>query len=337
MTVEKVAFVRLPSQVTAEFEAMAAKAMAALRRSSKLPPGSNAEIGRFEAIAAQLEKRAIELSVADPQSVAFADDLQSRTRLLMTPELLGEVGEDIPASVADWLSAGSSVVSVTLPHQQGPTANSLEEVGPAPVAEAWKGSHRYKREAETERFEHQIRSALADGRVDTAINPSGVSNRVLTTTLRKYVAKAGNETRMDVPVEYRDGSRAEDFPFRAIHLSDDTPSNLPVLRFTLLSIRHVEMDELVDGAWFRNSRISLPRAAGITDADAFSISKQQLETIRATGPVVIEMFQTGLQPAVVGFYRAVTHALVEYPGSICVVPKFFVGEGFEEGAPWQTR
>lgn len=86
----------------------------------------------------------------------------------MTPELLGEVGEDIPASVADWLSAGSSVVSVTLPHQQGPTANSLEEVGPAPVAEAWKGSHRHKREAETERFEHQIRSALADDARPTA-------------------------------------------------------------------------------------------------------------------------------------------------------------------------
>jgi len=336
MTVERVAFIRLPKGVTSEFSHMKEKADAALRRSGKLPPGSNAEIARFEAIAAQIERRAIELSVADPQAIVFSEDNCVRARLLMTPEMLHEVAQDVPAAITEWLSKGSYVVAVSLPHQPGPTPAPSNEPGPAPVSEAWRGRHRNKRNAETERFKNQIERALADGTSVPSINPSGVSNRVLTTTLRRYVEKVDGARTVEVHIQYRDGSTAETFPLRALSMSSGPLPDLPVFRFTLLSIRHVDMDEYVDGAWFRNSRISLPRPAGITDTDAYSISKQQLEAIRSTGPAVIEMYQTGLQPAVTGFYRAVTQALIDYPGSICVVPKFFVGGGFEEGIPWMT-
>jgi hypothetical protein len=108
------------------------------------------------------------------------------------------------------------------------------------------------------------------------------------------------------------------------------------LKLTLLSVRHVEMDAVVHGAWFRNTRISRNSPAALIDADAFAMSIKQLAQLRARGPHVIEMHQTGFQPAVMGFYRAVVHALIAHPGSVCVVPKFFVGEGFKEGAPWLT-
>jgi hypothetical protein len=96
------------------------------------------------------------------------------------------------------------------------------------------------------------------------------------------------------------------------------------------------MDHVVHGAWFRNARISRPGPAGLIDADAFEISMKQLAKVRATGPRITEMHQTGFQPAVTGFYRAVTHTLIDHPGTLCVIPKFFVGKGFEEGDPWLT-
>ena len=104
-----------------------------------------------------------------------------------------------------------------------------------------------------------------------------------------------------------------------------------------MSIRHVDMDAIVDGAWFRNSKLSRPRPAGLTDQLAFDTSLRQLYELSPTTPVVIHMYQTGLEPAVVGFYRALVVYLMAHPGTLAVVPHYYGGEGsFAQGTPWRT-
>lgn len=336
MTVERVIFVRTPFELAEEFTILQAKAESALRRAEKLPPGDSSEIARFETLSAQIERRAIAFAAANPRLSVVAEQGPASSKCLIPPGSAAAVDGDLPNDVLRWLSEGSYVVVAALPHVVGETEVVGESVGPSAPAEPWKSTSRNRRGAESERFETQIQRALAGKDVTASINPSAISNRVLTETLRRYVHAGPGDVRQDVPVTYRDGSTADSFPFHALTLSDAPPRGLPVLRFTLLSVRHVEMDEIVDGAWFRNARISLNRPAGLTDADAFEISLKQLAQMREKGPMVIEMFQTGLQPAVMGFYRAVVHALIDHPGSIHVVPMFFVGEGYEEGSPWQT-
>jgi hypothetical protein len=106
------------------------------------------------------------------------------------------------------------------------------------------------------------------------------------------------------------------------------------LSFTLLSIRHVEMDSVVNGAWLRNARISLRRPQGLTDQIAYEVSRRQLRLLNGS-PTVIHMYQTGFEPAIMGFYRAVIHHLIERPRSIAIVPHYFTGPGeFAGGTPW---
>ena len=45
------------------------------------------------------------------------------------------------------------------------------------------------------------------------------------------------------------------------------------------------------------------------------------------GPLTIYMYQTGLETAVLGFDRAVVMHLLEYPGSLAVVPMYFRRKG----------
>ncbi len=338
MTVERVIFVRTPIELAEEFTILQTKAEAALRRAEKLPPGDSSEVARFETLSAHIERRAIAYAAANPQSSLIAEQGPESSICVIPPGSAVAVDGNLPGDVRRWLSEGAYVVMAALPHVVGETEVESTPAGPSVPAEPWKSTNRNRSSAESERFEVQIQRALASKNATASINPSAVSNRVLTETLRRYVHAAPGDTRQDVPVTYRDGSTADPFPFHALDLSDAAPPSLPILRFTLLSVRHVEMDELVDGAWFRNARISLNRPAGLTDADAFEISLKQLAQMRKKGPMVIEMFQTGLQPAVMGFYRAVVHTLIDYPGSIYVVPRYFAGEEFdyEKGAPWQT-
>jgi hypothetical protein len=49
------------------------------------------------------------------------------------------------------------------------------------------------------------------------------------------------------------------------------------------------------------------------------------------------MYQTGLEPAIVGFYRAVAFHLLEFPRSIAVVPCYYQSDhSFAEGTPWRV-
>jgi hypothetical protein len=314
---------------------------AAYRRAEKSEPGERTEIVTYEALSSALELRAAAALLDETGRVV---DLPDRSTLTAGVFLRHE---------------GSVTVSITLPLEHGSTERG-PAVGraPEPAAPVEVRDDLWGRQLVLERFRSQLDAAIADPGVDrsSALSPSGVHNRVLTEVLREYVQR-GDRAPVSVPVAYRDGSRASaDFPFHCLDLTsvvtaDDEAkaSGVLVLRLALLSIRHTEMDAIVDGSWLRNADVSKPRAAAQTDDFVYEASLRQLEQLTAGGRRArIYMFQTGLETAVVGFFRAVVEFLREHPGQLEVIPMFFVKNphtgdldsddfaGYERGEVWAT-
>lgn len=317
---------------------------AAYRRAEKSQPGERTDVAGYEALCAALELRA---------SRALRD----------------ATGVQVPAPEPAATEAGLFVkddgritVALALPLGSGPPVRrAVGRTAPEPAASVAIRDDVRGRRLVMERFRTQLDGAIAAPGKDrgSALSPSGVHNRVLTEVLRQYVERRDGPP-VDVPVVYRDGSRASaDFPLHLLHLASEVSSDVEaeaagiwVLRLALLSIRHTEMDAVVDGAWLRNADVSRPRPAAQTDDFVYHQSVKQLEELTRGGErrVRLYVFQTGLETAVVGFLRAVVGFLADHPGRLEVIPMFFAEEhpkdpddgagdavaGYERGAPWAT-
>lgn len=113
--------------------------------------------------------------------------------------------------------------------------------------------------------------------------------------------------------------------------------SLVTLRLALLSLRHPKMDGDVDGAWLRNRFVSRSRPAAQTDELVYAISRVQLEELKARSRRIhLMLYQTGLQPAVMGFYRALIDHLILSPGTVEVTPMFYSDrtKSFAAGTRW---
>jgi hypothetical protein len=331
MTVERVRLVRLPVDDLG-LRPVLAEIRLAMRRANKSIPGERTDIIRYEALSSQLERAAghqaeldgaevVELAPIDREGHCYYDD-ENMTDLPLEARI-----------AAEWIAAGDAGVELREPLTAvtagmagvGRRPAHYEVRSPAVVFRATEkdGSSAEGRRAIALRFRQQLQVALstsADGRLG-ALTPSGVSNSVLTEGLREFVGRFGE--RRDVPVTYRDGSTGAPFPLQCLKLRTQLATGYPTYRFAMLSIRHTEMDVEIDGAWFRNASISRPRPAGETDQLAYEITQRQLAKICARGPVLLYLYQTGLDPAVVGFYRAVTEHLLRKPRTLAVAPMYF--------------
>lgn len=338
MTLELSLFVRMPEAFDGPIADLERRATAALRRSEKLPPGDRSEAVRFEGLHAAIDQLAISALLAG------APHAQGATAGGDTEETAGTTilrrAEDCPPGVAPevaaWLGEGRPAVELRLPHAPGAAGLGGEPgLGPPPVARRWASIAGAPREAMRERFEFLLAEALDVDSGDGVIRPSGITNSVLTETLRREAAQQPGKPSVELPVRYVDGSSGPPFPLRAIPLVDLEPEGWRLLAFTLLSIRHVEMDEIVHGAWFRNARISARRPQGLTDEVAYQTSRRQFMLLDPKRPTLIHLYQTGFEPAVMGFYRALLHHLAEYPGSVAVTPHYYRSAGsFLKGTPW---
>lgn len=314
---------------------------AAHRRAEKSEPGERTDIASYEALASALELRAAN---------ALFQGEGSQVTLPQRSSLTADLFLD-----AD----GAVTVALTLPLEQGVLIReALGQAAPEPAAIVEVRDDIRGRRLVLERFRAQLDNAIAEPGKDraSALSPSGVHNRVLTEVLREYVQRQG-KAGVSVPVVYRDGSRASaDFPFHCVELADTLSSDEAaradgtlILRLALLSIRHTEMDVVVDGAWLRNADVSKPRPAAQTDDYVYFQSAKQLNELTEGGQrkVRLYLFQTGLETAVVGFFRAVVEHLDRHPGQLEVVPMFFAKNarddagnefaGYEHGDPWASR
>lgn len=272
------------------------------------------------------------------------DDRRVVVRYEILASQLERLAFDALAGGAQTLPApdGESV-TITWPFAIGPTSSSLTSRNVRPPADMWRVSdpRASRTQATRERFETQVR-AWADrtaGSGHPHINPSGIQNRALTTVLRRF-AEADGGPAVLAPIAYRDGSSARAFPLRSVALADDVPADgRDELRFTLMSVRHFEMDREVDGAWLRNREVSVRRPLALTDELVYEQSMSQLASLVVDGPLTIHLYQTGLEAAIVGFYRAlIDFRLAQRRETVCVIPYFYAGGTlFEKGQPWTFR
>lgn len=330
MTTESAMLVRVPVDALG-LRSLLGDIRAAKARADKAIPGERTDVIRYEALSSQLE-RVARIQMGAGSATSFDIAVMDRVgEGFFDSENVGELPTD-RVDVRAWIAAGDAAVELRTPLLLGrppvPQVSTKPLSGPAM---AWRAvgddGHELKGSRAVEaRFSEQLQHAV-DGDDDASLAPSGVSNSVLTNGLRAFVNGEGS-TRRDVAVTYRDGSTGPDFPLCCLNFGKDITAGLRTFRFSMLSIRHTEMDVEVDGAWLRNTDISRPRPAGDTDRLVYELSQKQLETVCADGPVLLYLYQTGLDTAIVGFYRAVTERLLadqaaKRPGSVAVVPMYF--------------
>ena len=186
---------------------------------------------------------------------------------------------------------------------------------------------------------NQIYQVIADQKkkIPTSVNFSDLPHNTITETLHEFVYGSG--TPMYLPVTYDDGSKASPFPIHCLKLPKiDQPVVLPgpVLNVGQMSGRHQEMDEKINIYFFRNQEISTGKTAGEIDEIAYQKAKEIFARLRKEGIFRIAYYQTGFQPAVVGFYRALTETLLKKGKSaptLEVIPYYFFGH-YEKGKIW---
>jgi hypothetical protein len=333
---------------THEIEQLVADIEGARRRATKAEPGDRVDIERFEVLASQLELLADSLSTARLEVRIGSAHGENRYLLGGSEDWWGlGLGPDILEAARSMQARGLVPILRLYGLEPGATPEPTQAVGVPDVAERFDSKGKKGRAAVEARFRDQLSKALESAHGGTEIrpiSPSGIQNPVVTEILREHVIGDPSD-RVDVPVEYRDGSRsANPFPMRCLPLRADVHGQFELgLKFALLSIRHTEMDAAVDGSWLRNAEISRPRPAALTDDLVYDISIAQLEELTDSGrrTVRIEMYQTGLETAVIGFYRAVTFHLLKHPGTLAVEPMYFAsgsngnhGAPFRRGTPW---
>lgn len=273
--------------------------------------------------------------------------LGDRTEIVRAEQLASQIENMAYDQLLDGVDTAGSTITITVPwpFAEG-TAASLLAGDERPPADVWRASRERlsRTDATYERFAAQL-AMWADGNGDVAsrkpVCPSEVQNRALTEALRTYATRRPGAQPVEASVTYRDGSSGPTFPLRAVSMSDAEPQDgREVLRMTLLSVRHVEMDVDVDGAWLRNREISLPRPAGLTDHIVYEQSLEQFKIISERGPVTLHLYQTGLPTAVVGFYRAlINHNCDARNNPVAVVPFYYAGDSpyVRSKAPWTIR
>jgi hypothetical protein len=314
MSLEQRYTVFVPVAETERISALQRSAAAALERQSRAPIGDLADGLRYEQIQSEIDRIAFSLLAVDP--------------------------------TGDHVARSEMRLQVTWPFASGSTPGIDSTGEPVESRRAWRPSDQRadRRSAVKARFEEQLERwtypVPGHGTPPEPVCPSDISNSVLSEGLRAYFEATEDSSPARARVVYRDGSEARALPLRSVHFEPATSDNpRTVLKLTLLSVRHMEMDATVDGAWLRNREISLARPSGQTDELVYRYSRDQLADLAAREPIEIHMFQTGLEPAIVGFYRALAdHHLHARGKPVSVFPQYYAGgSDFAPGTPWVIR
>jgi hypothetical protein len=160
---------------------------------------------------------------------------------------------------------------------------------------------------------------------------SGARHDVLTELLRELQephVPSGN-----MRILYVDSSEPIPFPVGGGEWRPASPGR--TVRLGLMSMRHTKLDLDVDGYWFRNRAVSLPRTLAETDASCADQSIALLHQLSRSGVTYIELVHTGFEPAAVGCYRAIARWLGDprcLP--IRVQPYYLNDPGLLAGTPW---
>lgn len=159
---------------------------------------------------------------------------------------------------------------------------------------------------------------------------SGARHEEITVALHALVHSEGRGL---LPILYSDGSQAADFPVGCLNLRQQAAPE-DALRLGLMSMRHPELDQLVDGYWFRNKAVSQPRTLADTDAFCFREARAHLGELHRRDVRFIDLYHTGYEPVVIGFYRALVEHQRDDEAPLSVRPVFLDQRGYRPGRTW---
>ena len=226
--------------------------------------------------------------------------------------------------------------------------NLNENVRPTPTRpKSW--------EARTDFLVRAVMAAL-NGKASVPVNLTAENHAVIEMALHR-VCYEPSSTRGEIPLLFMDGSRLERFPIenlRAAGPAANVPST-PAVKIGLMSFRHPEMDYLVEYYLCRNRELALQASMADEEAHAFQRAREFLNDPQFEKGGRVEVYHTGLEPMVVGFYRAVIEVLAlrhsKHMPNLTIYPKLFTqasagghitpksagaqAEDYLEEAPWQ--
>lgn len=195
--------------------------------------------------------------------------------------------------------------------------------------------------ANEERLREEVRLALQCRR---PVNVQNQGHEVTTRVLSEFVMAVPSQAPGSIPILYRDGSEAKPFPLRRLKpptIGADQRTRLPI---ALMSMRHIELDWQVHAAWFRNVEGSGGETMAEDDRRLYEISLARLAELKAAydgRPLWIQLFHTGLETAIIGFYRALVESLIEDVVAerepwVIVEPTYYDGVHYRVGRSWPT-
>jgi hypothetical protein len=154
-------------------------------------------------------------------------------------------------------------------------------------------------------------------------------HREITEALHRMVYDQGDPAKLRVI--YNDGTKGEPFPVRELWLPDSGLVWKPgrVLNIGTLTFRHVDYDNHVDIYLIRDRETRTWTNARV-EMEAYKRMTEILSDPLLAVESYISIYQTGLEPLVVGMYRALVNHLIDRRENdlpqLCVQPVFFVAD-----------
>ena len=179
----------------------------------------------------------------------------------------------------------------------------------------------------------EMRSAITSGE-PAAVNLSIPKHTATAYCLRQLAYDPSLKGRF-LPVVFNDGAKPSPFPTGILENGHAASEPGAVLRVGLMSFRHPELDYLVDLYVCRNLEIARLSATAEVEEYAFRRALETLGAPEMNRDIVVEVYHTGLEPMVVGFYRGVTEVLRRRAAAgkarnLVIRPRLFAGEATHE-------
>lgn len=162
------------------------------------------------------------------------------------------------------------------------------------------------------------------------IDLNGFLHSTITEALHDFVFTDKPTKNIAIPFLYQDGSKGQPFPFLRLKYRTDEQSGMfrgiQPLRASLISMRHLAMDKFVDMAWLINRELPDHCSEAEVEAYSYEQTQKQINEALKTKPLKLCLYQTGFQPAVIGFYQALVEELekrAHKPVELEVIPYAF--------------
>jgi hypothetical protein len=197
-----------------------------------------------------------------------------------------------------------------------PEAKKPNYLAPTPAPDQEATRDRSRRKEMVNRMHHEVEAAVARFREDGQggkVNASNQPHEVSTDVFGEWLQRDGPPAR--VRIVYADGSEAAPFPI-CLGMRPKPTGPYRTLKAALMSMRHLDIDRVVDLAWYRNREVSQTRSLAESDEYCFRYSLAELESLAELSndlgkPIRLQVYHTGFEPASVGLYRAVAAVLAK--------------------------